>query len=273
MQTVTVLLKASLSMYLVSTFIYAMSVWVRRVHIARFAAGVLFVSFGIHTLYIILKWTNLGMAPIHTPHDALSLFSWAVTGIYLLFQLKTKTRVLGVFVSPIALVFIIFASHTVPDTFEVPERLRSTVVAVHVLLTITGEAFFTLASLAGLMYLIQDKLLKSRRSRPWIGYLPSLHELDRINGICLSGGFPLLTLGLVTGSLWAKVVWGNPWPVDAKFIWALGVWVIYAFLLHQRLAIGWRGRRMALISLLAFLVVTITLVVEKVFFTTMHRFF
>lgn len=273
MHTVTILLQTSLSAYLLSTFIYAMSVWVKRVHIARFATGVLFVAFVIHTLYIILKWAHLGMAPIHTPHDALSLFAWTITGIYLLFQLKTKTRVLGVFVSPFALIFVIFAAHTYAEIFEIPEKLRGTVVTVHVLLTVAGEALFALASLSGFMYLLQDKLLKSRKSRPWIGYLPSLHELDRINAMCLSGGFPLLTLGLVTGSLWARVVWGNPWPLDAKFIWALGAWVIYAFLLHQRLAIGWRGRQMALISSLAFLIVMFTLVVEKLFFTTVHRFF
>ena len=140
------------------------------------------------------------------------------------------------------------------------------------MLSVTGEALFAVASCAGLMYLIQDDMLKRKKTGSLIRLFPSLRDLDRINHLCLSWGFPLLTLGILAGSLWARIVWGRHWQWDPKQVWTLLAWVCYAFLLHQRLAIGWRGRKAALWSLmvLSFLVILLTL--GKLFIPSVHPF-
>jgi ABC-type transport system involved in cytochrome c biogenesis permease subunit len=141
-----------------------------------------------------------------------------------------------------------------------------------VTLSIAGEALFALASGAGAMYLIQNRLIKRKSIGSFSRLLPSLKELDNINHICLLWGFPLLTLGVLVGSIWARTVWGSHWQWDPKQIWTLAAWLLYAVLLHQRLALGWSGRRVALFSVLAFLVLLAGFFLEKTFFTTVHNF-
>jgi len=101
--------------------------------------------------------------------------------------------------------------------------------------------------------------------------LPPLGDLDRINHLCLLAGVLLLTLGVLAGSLWARIVWGSHWQWDPKQVWTLLVWGSYAFLLHQRLAIGWRGRTAARWSLALF-VILLLLLIGLPFLGTLHRF-
>jgi len=122
------------------------------------------------------------------------------------------------------------------------------------------------------MYLVQNRLIKEKSIGSFSRLLPSLGELDHINHVCLLWGFPLLTLGVVVGSIWARTVWGSHWQWDPKQVWTLAAWVLYALLLHQRLALGWKGRRVALSSLLAFLALLAGFILEKAFFAAAHKF-
>ena len=85
------------------------------------------------------------------------------------------------------------------------------------------------------------------------------------------GGFPLLTLGILAGSIWARTVWGSHWQWDPKQIWTIMAWFLYASLLHQRLAIGWRGHKAAWFSIIAFAFLLLCVVAVS-FSTTLHRF-
>jgi ABC-type transport system involved in cytochrome c biogenesis permease subunit len=180
--------------------------------------------------------------------------------------------VLGAFVAPLAALLMIVASAGLGGPVQASPQLQNSLVAVHAILSLAGEALFVLASLAGLMYLIQDERIKQKRISRFSRFLPPLVDLDRINGLCLLWGFPILTLGVLAGSIWARVVWGSAWQWDPKFLWTLLAWVLYALLLHQRLAIGWRGHKAALWSVLALLVLLLTFAVERTCFTTIHRF-
>ena len=122
------------------------------------------------------------------------------------------------------------------------------------------------------MYLIQEGLIKNKKMSSFIRILPSLTDLDKINHMCLMWGFPLLTMGVLVGSIWARTAWGSLWQWDPKQVWTLTAWFAYALLLHQRLAIGWKGHKAALFSILAFAILLASLVVIKLFFVTMHSF-
>jgi ABC-type transport system involved in cytochrome c biogenesis permease subunit len=180
--------------------------------------------------------------------------------------------VLGAFVSPGTLIVLISASSGIGGPVSIPAVLRSGLVSIHVILAVTGEALFALASVAGAMYLIQDRLIRRKKPSELSRLLPSLGELDGINHICLLWGFPVLTVGVLVGAVWARTVWGSPWQWDPKQIWTLAAWILYAILLHQRVAIGWKGKKVALLSLLFLVLLVIAFGVEMVFFPTVHRF-
>ena len=263
--------KIALATYFLSTVGYVISLLVKRVLVARVSMWVLFSAFFVQSLSFGARCIATGQSPILGIHDTLSLIAWIMTGAYLAFQLKTKTRILGSFVSPAAFLLMIIASVGIGEHVSIPPALQGSLVPLHVILAVTGEAFFALASCAGAMYLVQDSLIKNKKGRSFSRLLPSLRDLDRINHICLLGGFPLLTLGILVGSIWARTAWGSHWQWDPKQIWTLAAWCLYALLLHQRLAIGWRGHKAAWFSLLAFFFLLLCVVVNQ-FSTTLHRF-
>jgi len=265
--------RGALLAYLISTLTYIFALLIRRVSPARAATWILTGAFGLHTLFFLGAWLGKGYNPFLRIHDILSFFAWVMAGVYLAFQLRTKTRVLGAFVSPVVFLLMIISSIGIGGPLNVPEVLKGGLVTIHAMLSVIGEALFTVASLAGLVYMLQDGLIKRRKSSMFMKLFPSLQDLDRINHFCLLWGVPLLTLGVLAGSIWARTVWGSHWQWDPKQIWTLAAWLIYAVLLHQRLAIGWKGHKTALLSVAAFVLLLAALLVEKSFFTTIHRFY
>jgi cytochrome c-type biogenesis protein CcsB len=267
-----ILFKTALAVYFASACIYGASLWGKRVFPARIAAGVLFAALIVHTLSIAAGWFPAGEKPVIGLYDALSFFAWVMAAAYLSFQLKTKTRVLGAFVSPVICLLMVVASVGLGGAVNATAMLRGSLVKAHVILSVAGEAFFAVASCAGLMYLIQDGLIRRKKAGGMNRLLPPLGDLDRINHLCLLWGVPLFTMGGLAGSLWARIVWGSHWQWDPKQVWTLLAWGCYAFLLHQRLAIGWRGRMAARWSLAVFVLLLFLLMAGLPFSGTLHRF-
>lgn len=268
---VIVFFKLALVAYFLSTIGYAISLIVKKVHIARISMWLLGSAFLLQTFAFGVRCITTGRSPILGIYDALGLTALIMTGAYLGFQLKTKTRVLGAFVSPAAFVLMVLSSVRLGDKVAIPDVLQSSLVPMHIILAVSGEALFALASCAGAMYLLQDSLIKKKKGHSFSRLLPSLRDLDRINLLCLLGGFPLLTLGVLVGSVWARTAWGSNWQWDPKQIWTLLTWSLYAFLLHQRLVMGWRGHKSAWFSILAFIFLLFCLVISR-FSQTLHSF-
>lgn len=268
----TLLFKGAFCAYLISTLGYVTSILGMRVRIAKVALWLMSAAFAFHSLFLLSRIVETGRLPILGCHEFLPLFAWVMAGIFLILQFRTRTVVLGAFVSPVILLLMIYAGRGLGAAAVMPASLQGSLVPVHVILAATGEALFALASCAGAMYLLQDRFLKTKKARRVSSLLPSLGELDRINHFCLLWGFPLLTLGLLAGAFWARIVWGSPWQWDPKQVWTLAVWGTYAVLLHQRLAIGWKGRKSAVFSLLAFLFFLTAFLVGKNLFPTIHGF-
>ncbi|MCK5837091.1 MAG: cytochrome c biogenesis protein CcsA, partial [Desulfobacula sp.] len=128
----------------------------------------------------------------------------------------------------------------------------------HILLVFTGEASLALASGAGILYLLQEKGIKTKSPGFFFKRLPSLDLLDNVGYACLTTGFALLTIGLVAGFIYAKAIWGRFWSWDPKEVFSVGTWVVYAALLHLRLYSGWRGRKSAIMTLIGFFVILFT---------------
>jgi ABC-type uncharacterized transport system permease subunit len=259
-------------LFALSTAGYLASLLIKRVRLAKLATWVLGTALFFLTLN--LFWAVLVASPFTNmdSRDFFSLCAWSVCAVYLALQLKTKTRVLGAFISPLILLLMIAAAGETAGKVLLPPNLQGGFTVIHLFLTILGEALFVLASCAGLMFILQNRLLKHKKLSGMIRLLPSLNDLDRINHLCLLWGFPILTIGMMAGMVFAELSWHSGWKTDPKIIWSFAAWVIYGFLLHQRLAIGWKGYRMALLSGITFILLLVSYGGVKICFPTLHNF-
>ena len=130
--------------------------------------------------------------------------------------------------------------------------LRSSWLFVHVVLALLGYAALFLTCVAAVMYLIQERELKSKKPRAFYYRLPPLGALDDLAYKTMAIGFVLITLGLITGSFWAFVEWGTRWVVDPKIILAFVTWGVYLLMIFTRWTIGWRGRKAAYFAIVGF---------------------
>ncbi|MBN1102182.1 MAG: cytochrome c biogenesis protein CcsA [Deltaproteobacteria bacterium] len=233
---------------------------------------ILLAGFAVLTLQLAHGYSVLGAAPVLSFKTALSFFAWTILGAYLLLHLKFRLMVLGSFISPLA-AFLMIISSTLPAREVVVKPVfKSVWLSMHVLTTVMGDGMFAVAFMAAIMYLIQENQIKRKRFGSLYRRLPSLQTLDSINHYSLLYGFALLTVGMMTGAFFAQVALGSYWRWDPKEVWSLITWLFYAVLLHERLAVGWRGRRAAILSILAFLVLLFTFLGIGLWMSDYHSF-
>jgi len=268
----TLFFKIVLVFYLAGTVTYLIYLIKQIPLISRVASGILVSGFVFHTISLVVRYFEAGYTPITNLHEAPSFFAWAIVGVYIVFEFKYKITALGAFISPVASILILVSSAFSKEITPLPPVLKSSWLPVHVILALLGDAIFAVAFCAGIMYLIQEHQIKSKRIGTFYYRLPSLKLLDDINHHCLTIGFPLLTLGMITGSVWARHVWGSFWSWDAKQVWSLLTWILYAILLHGRINVGWRGRRAALLAILGFFAVMFSFLGINTMFSGLHTY-
>ena len=248
--------KCALSLYLLGTLGYILFIVFQFKPMARISYGFLLLGFLSHTASIGFWYVQTGYFPIRNLGESLSLFAWTIIGVYLCIQVRFNLLVLGSFLTPLAAVMMISSSFLPPQTGLVNPLLHNIWLMIHVGTIFIGNGIFAIAFLAGIMYLIQERQIKSKQLGAFYHRLPSLEALDALNYNCLILGFPLLTLGMLSGSVFAQYTLGQFWRWDPKEVWSLITWLLYAALLHGRLKAGWRGKRSAIISIVGFLVLT-----------------
>jgi cytochrome c-type biogenesis protein CcsB len=209
-------------------------------------------GFILHTIAFVSRFIEAGYTPVTNLHESYSFFSWCLVLIYLVFQHRYKIVSLGAFVMPLVVLILFGAIVTPGDISSLSPALQSWWLPVHVAILFIGDGAFALAAIVGLIYLIQERQLKKKKLGALFNRLPNIEVLDEINYRCLTIGFPLLTLGIISGAAWAQTAWGTYWSWDPKETWSLITWFLYAGLLHGRLTVGWRGRRAAIWSIIGF---------------------
>jgi len=231
-------------------------------------------SFGFlaHTGGFICNWIQLGHFPIIAMKGSLSFMAWLLALVYLMLFFRFGLGVLGAFFNPLILV-LMFLSRIIPGVTISPRPVfRSLWLNLHIVFSLLGDALLAVAFCAGVIYLLQEKQIKRKKITGISGRLPSLSFLDTLNYHALIVGFIMLTIGLVIGAVYAQWVRGSFWNWDAKEIWSVLTWLVYAILLHERLAIGWRGRRAAWLSIIGFGFLIFTFLGVNYFLKTYHSF-
>jgi cytochrome c-type biogenesis protein CcsB len=214
-------------------------------------------GWAIHTVALIVRALELGAPPLGSLPDAISVAVWVIVLLEVLLEQRTGVRVLGAFVLPVVVMLSLKA--TTPRAGVLAPALASAWVWVHIALAMVGIAAFVFNFAGALMYLLQERQLKTKRPGAFYYRLPSLATLDRLTFRTLALGFPFLTTGLVLGALWARAAWGSTFTFDPLAFFSLLAWVIYAGTLAGRAVAGWHGRRAAYFSIVGFAALVLTL--------------
>jgi cytochrome c-type biogenesis protein CcsB len=246
------------ALYIISSACYLLHLFLQKKGFIQGGFYAMLLGFCLHTGVLGFDWIKNGHVPVTNLHETLSALAWALSGIFLGFQHRYQMSILGTFAAPLCAVGMLVASYTPAATVQDLNIYKSVWLAFHILAVFAGEAFFALACIVGILYLIQEDAIKKKRRGFFFNRLPSLDKLDASGYASIVAGFTLLSIGLVTGFVYAKVVWGRFLSWDPKEIWSAITWLTYAALIHERLTVGWRGRKSAVMAIIGFAVVLFT---------------
>lgn len=218
-----------------------------------------------NTAGILLRWyesyqmgSGYGHAPLSNIYESLVFFAWAIGVIYLVVERRYKNRIIGSFAIPLAFFALAYASFGTSTQIQplIP-ALKSNWLIAHVITCFIGYAAFALAFGISIMYLLKGENDETQNTG-MLGRLPKSLLLDELTHQLILFGFLFLTAGIITGAVWANSAWGRYWGWDPKETWSLITWFVYATLLHARLMRGWRGTRIAVLSIVGFAAVLFT---------------
>jgi len=234
------------------------------------------------TAQLVLRWWESGHFPISNLYESLCFLAWACTLTQLLVERSWPSPIVAAAATPMGLGCIAFASFALPDQLQsaaplVP-ALRSSWLVMHVSVIMVSYAALLVGSLLSFAVLVTDRgeALELRSSSIGSGgfrqsvaateggvlqlqsvQLSTTEQLDSLSYRTITVGFLMLTVGIVSGAVWANEAWGSYWSWDPKETWALICWLVYAAYLHTRLSRGWQGRRPALVAVVGLVVIAV----------------
>lgn len=267
-----ILFEFALTFYFAATIVGIVELFKSSRATTRMMLGLAAAGFVIHTIHIILRYFLAGHLPITNLHEASSFFAWSITLLFFYVEYRYKVGLLGSFIMPIVFLVMLSSSVLPREIKPLSPVLQSAWLGVHTTLAFIGDAAFAMAAGIGLMYLVQEHFVKKKHLGSLFQRLPNLQILDEINYRLITIGFPLLTLAIITGALWAESAWGSYWRWDPKEVWSLVTWFIYVFVLHVRLRVGWKGKKAAYLSIVGFLAVLFTFFGVNLLIKGMHTF-
>lgn len=202
-----------------------------------------------HLLMTGLRWWQAGHIPLITAWEFVTFFVMLVIGTFLLFSLKEKNRMLGVFLLPVGLFLMLYAALLPRDVQPEFVMFDSLLLKFHVLTTLLGYAAWSITFAASVSFLyLEKKQTASPRLFDQMAYRAAFFA------------FCFLTLGIITGALWGDRVFGQLWFWDPKETWSFITWLIFLAYLHARYTLDWRGRRAAVLAIVGFAAVIFTYV-------------
>lgn len=246
------------SVYMVSSAVYFGFLFFQREFLQKLAFGAITAGFIGHTISLVQAAVATGGLPARNLHETLSLAAWAVAGVFILFQTRFRLKVLGIYAAPLIALSMFAVSQVPNESVQNPGIFQSYWLIGHVVFVLIGQAALALACGLGILYLLQERAIKTKRRGFFFRRLPSLDLLDAAGYMCIITGFTAMTFGLITGFVYAQHIWGRFWSWDPKEVWSGITWLFYAALLHERLTVGWRGRRAAIMAIVGFGVLLFT---------------
>ena len=241
-------------------------------------------------LFFILcsRWIIAGYFPLSNLYESLLFLTWMLLTVYLYLEFKTKSKLIGSVLIPVTLLISAFANLTLSPEMQkssplVP-ALQSNWLMMHVSMMLLSYGTLIMGSLLCILFLVisrykdvdlkviddsslplynimldyyEAKLVIPSNEISELGKLKLLQSLDNWSYRIIGLGFPFLTIGIISGGVWANEAWGSYWSWDPKETWALITWLVFATYLHARITKGWEGKRTAILGSLGFFVIWI----------------
>ena len=241
--------------YGISAFSYIFGLIARKESLFNLGMALAAVGLICHVTTVAIRWIVNGVAPFLEISEALTTGMLIAVLIFLLIQFTApRLKAMGVLVMPVCFALMGWAGTLIKDIGgTLPATVQSKWLWVHVVGATTGFSGVLTAGALGLLF-----LLKERSSGGVYERIPDLKSLDDFGGRFVAGGFVMLGLMLISGSLWYHQIKGSYWRWDPVEVWSLCSWLVYGVYLFLRFAMGWRNRRMAWFALLALGVVIIS---------------
>ncbi len=237
---------------------YIVFFYVQKDRVQEIAYRLFLGGFLANLALIAVRFSQSGRFPVSDLCGLLTVAACLLSGLYLVYRWKFRVKVLGIIAAPLAAIIMIISAILPPGGVPEDPAIQNVWVISHIIFIFIGEASLALAFGSGILYLLQENAIKNKKRGFFYRRLPSLDLLDYTGYTCIVIGFASLTVGLIIGFIYAKSTWGRFWSWDPKEVWSGITWLIYAALLHERIAVGWRGRRAAIMSIVGFAVLMFT---------------
>jgi cytochrome c-type biogenesis protein CcsB len=220
---------------------------------------------------LISRWFAENYFPLSNLYESLIFLSWGVSFIHLYLEIKTKSRVIGALSTPLLLFLAGFSTFTLPIEMQkalplVPS-LQSNWLMMHVSMMMISYATLIVGSLLSILYLFFMQFTLRTQTESFsvlnttqtinISRNSFLESIDIWSYRIIGLGFPFLTIGIISGAVWANEAWGSYWSWDPKETWAFITWLVFAIYLHSRLIKGWQGKNAAILGTGGFFVIWI----------------
>jgi cytochrome c-type biogenesis protein CcsB len=261
----SIILSYTTFIYFAAFMLYLLGMVMNRDLLARLGTFASLIGLTAQTVAIILRWVasyrmGIGHAPFSNLYESLIFFAWTLMLLYIIVEWRTRNRTFGTFVTPLAFLAMAYASFSSNISSHIQPlipALKSNWLITHVITCFFGYAAFGLSFGLSIMYLLK-RLDASEKKNIFLKLIPSQGILDDLNYQMIVIGFLMLTLGIITGAVWAHSAWGSYWSWDPKETWSLITWLIYAAVIHSRMVKGWKGKRIAILSMVGFFCVLFT---------------
>lgn len=255
----TIAFNITLVSYFAASIGYFFYLIYRKHGVSLAALGAVVVGIIFHTIFMGLRSGETGHGPYMNSFEVAVFCSWLIAGVYLILQWRYQIKDLGAFAIPLVFLILLYSAFLSQDILQEPKSDLRIWLTLHRSLSIVGYATFTIAFVAGVMYLIQENQLKTKKLGMMYFRMPSLQMLDNLNFKVITIGFPLFTLGFMTGSLANIQPGGSVFNWDLLKTWPLVLsWVIYGGIFFGRMLVGWRGKKAAQGSVFGFISVIFT---------------
>jgi len=283
----------SFALLLITFIIYWINLILKKHHFIQNIAKLLTIIINLFlSTSLIIRWVNHHYFPLSNLYESLLFLTWCITFINIILEMKSNSKLIGAIIIPISLFTIAFASISLPQNMKTAEplvpALRSNWLMMHVTIMMVSYATLMIGCLLSILFLIisnqknlnidiqgnSQSYNKNLLLKYNLNYLPGnnnsfkektnqynrislLESIDNLSYRTIGFGFPLLTIGIIAGAVWANEAWGSYWSWDPKETWALITWLVFAIYLHSRLNQSWQGKKPAILASIGFIVVWI----------------
>ena len=232
----------------------------------------LFSLIALHGLYLLLRTIAFQHPPMTNVFELLSTIAFCVTLAYTYIEFRTKVSGTGYFILMLPFFFQLTSSLFIKDAIEVPEVLRSNLLAFHVTSALLGYSSLTIAAVYGFLYLMLYHDIKSTGFGVIYKRLPNLEVLERMSFAGIAFGFLMLTVAIAVGILWLPRTGLEYSYTDPKLVGTFSIWLIYAAGLAAKKLVRWQGRKIIVLSMFGFAMAMFSMTIINMFFSEFHKF-